>query len=191
MRFRRRGTNPWQVRNFYQGALSGNVAAGGTTATDLSIFIAQTYLGNTTAAKAGKSYTLAFKSWTSDGIVTSAAAGTNIFEIRECIYLADINTVGASIYSGTVFLQQNEMAAVDARTLPQRIIFRRTVNPFPVFGSQVAGAINWVPRAPRVKVIVKETQGLFWHLEFNNSNGGNTQSATMTALAAIAVKLNP
>ena len=144
MRFRRRGHSLWEVRNYFNQSVSGGVLAGANTVNDNLIFAPTTYFSNPETGKVGKSWSLRFKSWMTDGIVTSAVVGTNAFVIYEAIYIADINNATASLWSAVPFIKQNMMGAVDVRQFPARVIWRRMVSPFPVFGTSISNSIGWV-----------------------------------------------
>lgn len=189
MRFRRSGSR-YEVRQFSNQVLLGPIA-GATTSNDTLIFDAAAYLGSGAAAKAGKSYTVAFKSWYSDGLVTSVAVGTNAIFLNEYIYKADVNSASSNLYVATNFTSFNTTLGSDPRNLPPRIIFRRMVALYPIFGTVVSDHQNWIPLHPRTKVRVSDAEGLFWHLDLDNSAGTNTQNLNMRALSAIAIKLNP
>lgn len=175
------------------GNLNGSIAGtpGTVVIVDVSFFSPMIFANSSPAAKTAKSFTVRIGALYTDLAVTSSTAGNAPILAAECIYLADQNTIGATLYSGSTFLQTtNELAAGDPRALPPRILFRRTCFLNPVFGETASSNNNWGPVRLRSKVIVKEDETLQYRVEWFNQ-AANTQPGDYTVMAALAVKANP
>lgn len=191
MRFRRTfRRSRYDIRQYSESNVIVT-AATGFTVTENVLFAPAAYTVAPSAAHLQKDFTIQIGEWQSDILVESAVVGNAALTCYEFIYLADADTSGLSIYNPFAFSGSNQLAATDPRQLPDRMVFRRHVSLFPIFGSVAGVDFNWHPRRRGVKVRVKPNQALYARLEVLNNGTANDQTVRWTQFAAVAVKANP
>lgn len=188
----RRGRRPsrWEVRQF-SNTVNQTTNANGFSVDDTILFSPAAYSASPANAHLLKDWTVCLGYWFSDGTFIQSTVGNASCTIFEYVYLADQNSGGGSIYSGSAFSGANEVAGADPRVVPNRVMFRRMTQVNPVAGSTLSASFNWLPIRSRLKYRVKTSQSLVWRLEILNNSSNVATQIQFAALAALAIKANP
>lgn len=186
---RRRGRSRYEVRQFSTAA-TFFVDTSSFSVQDTIVMQPATLGGSPEDAHLEKDFTLAIRAWYSDLAYNQSVVGDGYLTLYEYLYVADVNTAGASIYAGVPFSGANELAASDPRIMPTAIMLRRATLVTPVFGSPLSWSNNWHEPIIRVKRRIKSNQALFWRLEGVNGGVTTFQGNTM-GFGAFALKANP